>query len=138
MRVVLDINILVSALIQSQGNPAALVRGWRAGKFVLITSQAQIDHTADVLQRPHLKKYEMEVTGPELLAELEFAAEIVEPRREITASSDPEDNLILGAAIAGQADYLVTGDKPHLLDLQEVEGVKIIRAAEAVRLFADE
>jgi predicted nucleic acid-binding protein len=43
MRVVLDTNILVSALIASAGKPAAIVRSWLDGKFTLLTCEAHVD-----------------------------------------------------------------------------------------------
>lgn len=46
----------------------------------------------------------------------------------IDASADPDDNFLLASAVAGQADYLVSGDKSHLLNLQKVESVRIITA----------
>ncbi len=52
---------------------------------------------------------------------------------EVTASPDPDDNLILATAIPGQADAVVSGDKGDVLSLREVEGIPIITAREAAR-----
>jgi predicted nucleic acid-binding protein len=51
----------------------------------------------------------------------------------VELSPDPDDNPILATAIAGGADYLVTGDKRDLLSLGKVEAVQIVTA----RAFAD-
>lgn len=135
MRVVLDINVLVSGLISPHGPPGQLLLAWKAGKFVLVTSDDQLSHTAEVLRRPKLARYAVTLNGDQLLADIATYGVVVTPRLDLTASPDPEDNLILGAAVAGNADYLVTGDKSHLLSLHEVEGVKIISAATAMLLF---
>ena len=49
------------------------------------------------------------------------------------ATPDPSDEMILECALAGEADYIVTGDKKHLLPLREYCGVQIVNAAEFLR-----
>jgi uncharacterized protein len=55
---------------------------------------------------------------------------------EVAYSPDPDDNPILAAAIAAQAQYVVSGDKKHLLSLRIVKGIPVISAREFVELFA--
>ncbi len=50
----------------------------------------------------------------------------------ITLSTDPEDNIILGTAVAGKADLLVSGDKKHLLPLGKIEEISILSPREAI------
>ena len=52
MRVVLDTNILVSALMAPTGNPAAIYNAWEDGKFTLLTCAEQIDELRATLQKP--------------------------------------------------------------------------------------
>jgi uncharacterized protein len=54
---------------------------------------------------------------------------------EVAYSPDPDDNPILAAAIAAQAQYVVSGDKKHLLSLKAVKGIPVITACEFVELF---
>ena len=56
--------------------------------------------------------------------------------RATGATPDPDDEMILECALAGEADYIVTGDKKHLLPLREYRGVQIINAAEFLQLVA--
>ncbi|MCC6943802.1 MAG: putative toxin-antitoxin system toxin component, PIN family [Thermomicrobiales bacterium] len=56
LRVVLDTNILVSALISSAGSAAAVVDCWRERRFLLLSSDHQIDELLDVVSRPRLTK----------------------------------------------------------------------------------
>ena len=51
---------------------------------------------------------------------------------DVDASPDPDDNLILGTAIAGRADMIISGDKKHMLSLGHVDGVPIVTAADAL------
>jgi hypothetical protein len=67
--------------------------------------------------------------------ELKGLAVMVEPLSSVERSPDPDDNFLLGAAEAGRADFLVTGDKSGLLALKRHEGTRIISAAEFARQF---
>jgi uncharacterized protein len=54
MRVVLDTNILVSALISPAGHPAAIYDAWEDGKFTLLTCAEQLDELRSTLQKPRV------------------------------------------------------------------------------------
>ena len=53
----------------------------------------------------------------------------------VSYSPDPDDNIILATAIAGEADYLVSGDKSDLLALSKVEDIPIIKARQALNIL---
>jgi putative PIN family toxin of toxin-antitoxin system len=135
VRVVLDNNILVSSLISPYGAPAQLRDAWQSGELSVLTSRDQIDRLDVVLTRTKFAKQLRQEDIRRLLDDLEYSAIRVEPKRDLQASRDPEDNLILGIAVAGQAAYVVTGDKRDLLHLKEVEGVRVITAREALDLL---
>lgn len=59
------------------------------------------------------------------------AATVVGLVVEVDASPDPADNVILGAAIGGGADVVVSGDKRDMLGLGSIQGIEIVTAAEA-------
>jgi uncharacterized protein len=54
MRVVLDTNILISALLIQTGYPAAIYRGWQEGFFTLLTCAEQRDELRATLQKPKI------------------------------------------------------------------------------------
>ena len=54
MRVVLDTNIIVSALIAPAGKPAAIIDAWLDGKFTLLTCAAHVDELRATLQKPRV------------------------------------------------------------------------------------
>ena len=54
MRVVLDTNILISALISSAGNPAIIYSAWEDGKFALLTSAEHLDELRATLRKPRV------------------------------------------------------------------------------------
>ena len=56
MRVVLDTNIIVSALLAPAGKPAAIIRIWLEGKFTLLTCAAHVDELRSTLQKPRVSE----------------------------------------------------------------------------------
>lgn len=48
---------------------------------------------------------------------------------------DPEDNRVLECALEAEADYIVSGDH-HLLSLEEFRGIKIVRAADLLKILS--
>ena len=66
---------------------------------------------------------------------MEVAAIVVPSIGQVDVSADPDDNMILASAIAGRADLIVSGDKPGMLNLGEVEGIRIVTPREALSLL---
>ncbi|NQU21448.1 MAG: putative toxin-antitoxin system toxin component, PIN family [Candidatus Nealsonbacteria bacterium] len=137
MRVVLDANIFVSALISRQGNPAITVDRWLAGEFDVLVSRPIIDEILRVTGYERiLKKYARVREN-----RLEFAALISDqgvwvepPHRLSVVSADESDNRYLECAVAGGAQYIVTGDQ-HLLAIRHYQGIEIVSPAVFVALL---
>ncbi len=132
MRVVLDTNILIGALITKGTPPDQLYRAWLRGEFDLVTSTEQIYELARTLSRRRLQKYIDASEASVVVGHLGTRAIVIDRPPSVTLSTDPADNRILAAAIAGQVDFIVSGDKRHMLALKEVEGIPLITAREAV------
>jgi putative PIN family toxin of toxin-antitoxin system len=133
---VLDTNVLVSALINPGGLPDRLVQSWEADEFMLVTSSEQLDEIERVFAYEKLKRFIRPEQAARLLANLRRLAEMAEDLPDVDASSDASDNVILATAIAGKATHIVSGDKSHLLSLKQVDGVSIVTVREAVDLVA--
>lgn len=69
----------------------------------------------------------------QLFEEIDNHAEFVHHLPTVHLSPDPDDNHILATAIAGEADYLVTGDKRDLLELVDVQGIPIVTPRQALQ-----
>ena len=136
MRVVLDTNILIGALITRGTPPDALYRAWLRGAFDLVTSTAQIDEIAAVLARPRLQKYLDADEAAAILGNIDTRAIVLGALPEIGLSPDPADNAILATAIAGRADLIVSGDKRDMLALGAAEGIAIVTARDALARIA--
>jgi uncharacterized protein len=135
VRIVLDTTNLVSSLIQSLGPSAAIVDAWRQGQLTLISSAEQLNELREVLSRPRIQRRVTPEQAARLVENIPAAAEIVEPAKAVRLSADPKDDYIIGMAITGRADRIVTGDKHHLLSLGKAAGIQIVTARELVTLL---
>lgn len=129
---VLDTNVLVSALLTKGTPPDQLYRAWEAGRFELCTSSRQMEELKRVLGYAKLQAYIKPLEAALLLENMNAMAHLIKVDEPRTESSDPDDNWILATAVEGGADFLVTGDKNHLLALGKVEGVRIVTARAAL------
>jgi len=132
VRVVLDPDILISALITRGTPPDELYRAWLRGSLDLVTSVAQLDELADVLGRPRMRRF-IDVDEAQALVEnIDARAIILDDLPVVTLSPDAADNRILATAIAGRVDLIVSGDRKHMLTLGDVEGIPVLTAREAL------
>ena len=131
MRVVVDTGILVSALIRPRGAIGDVLLALRNGRFTAIYSTPMMLEVTEVLARPKIQeKYHVQPDDIEALINLiRLRGELVIPKQIVTACRDPKDNKFLEAALAGEADAIVTGDD-DLLALHPFERIEILRPAE--------
>lgn len=124
MKAVLDTNVLISSVIATGVPHDVVVEGFR-GEYQIIVSVATLTEFRETLLK-YPDRFGM--TEAEVQQEVEtirYFAEFVEPDEEISAvEADPDDDKFLEAAVAGNADYLVTGDQP-LLHLESFQGIEI-------------
>ena len=132
MRVVLDTNVFISALI-TRGLAAQALKLWQQNRYDLVTSTWQISELQGVTRREHVRRYLKPGDAGALVNALRDKAVVLEALPRMDSSPDPDDNPILATAAAGGANYLVTGDKTDLQALEKVEGVRIL----TVRGFMD-
>ena len=136
MRVVLDTNILVSALMVQMGHPGAVYRAWQEGYFTLLTCAEQLDELRATLRKPAIAERIKPYKADRLVNEMKELAEDVSALPRVQRSPDPTDDFLLALSEAGKADYLVTGDKAGLLALARHHGTRIVTAREFAALFA--
>ena len=132
MRVVLDTNILIGALITKDTPPDRLYRAWLRSEIELVTSTAQLAEITDVIARPRLQRFLDPDEAAAIVANIGARALVLDAPPSVSLSPDPDDNPILAAAIAGKADLIVSGDKKHMLALVRAQGIPIVTAREAL------
>lgn len=130
-RVVLDTNVLVSALL-FPGAARELVERWQRGSMRLLASAAMMRELARVLAYQKFRLSEDEIS--ELLHDevLPFVTPVAVREVPAVIAEEPADDEFLACALAGHADAVVSGDK-HLLRIARYEGVPIL----TVRAFLD-
>ena len=132
MRVILDTNALLAALISPYGAPHAIFRAWRAARFELLTSIAQLDELRRVSRYPKLKAILPAHRIGTLVNNLQRAV-VLDPLPPLPPgieAADPNDAFLLQMALAGEADYLVTGDRrAGLLQRRHVGRTRILTPA---------
>lgn len=109
MRVVLDTNVLLSALISPHGSPDAIYRAWIAGRFDLVTSSAQLEELRRASRYPKFKDVLQPHRVGTMINNMKNAVILSELPADYDLA-DPNDAFLLSMAEAGIADYLVTGD----------------------------
>ena len=136
MRVVLDTNVVVSALLWG-GTPYRLLQQAVDGNIELFTSPTLVAELGKILARPHLavKLAEQRTSIEELTAlYLDFACLVSPLSTPRVVPDDPDDDHVVSCALSAHADAVVSGDH-HLLALAKYEGIRILTAAEAVKII---
>jgi putative PIN family toxin of toxin-antitoxin system len=135
LRVVLDANVYISALIRPEGPPGRIVeRFLRESSFQIVLSPAIVEETVRAFAYPRLRKYIHAGVDSELWFEdVILLAEFVAGDYEVEGVSvDADDDKYFAAAVEGSATLIVTGD-PDLLTVKECRGIRIVTP----RVFLD-
>ena len=130
MRVVLDTNVLIADLITQNTPPDRAYQAWRAGEFTLLSCEQQLEEIRRVTRRAGVKFRIRPMEAGRMVNDLRNLAVMLERLPTV----DPYDNYLLAMAAAGDADYLVTGDKRDLLALERHGGTRIVTVRTFVAL----
>ena len=134
MKVVFDTNVVASASFW-RGAPFDCLAAWAQGRCVAVVSSALLAEYHETVEELRLDYPKLKCV--EWVAALTEAAELVFPvERASGATPDPDDEMILECAVAGEADFIVSGDKKHLLALRQFKGIPIVSPAEFLRRLA--
>jgi putative PIN family toxin of toxin-antitoxin system len=132
MRVILDTNVLLGALISPDGAPDLIYRAWRAAKFELVTSTTQLDELRRASRYPKLKNILPAHRVGTMVNNMQRALvlDVLPPLSAKQDLQDPHDAFLLAMAQASDAQYLVTGDRrAGLLQLGKFGATRILGPA---------
>jgi hypothetical protein len=132
VRVVLDSNVVISALISTGTAPDHLYHAWLRGEIAVVTSAYQIAEIGEVLRRPRMRKHVAHDEAELIVENLASRAVVLDKVPVTPISPDPKDDPILAIAIAGEAQLIVSGDKRDMRSLGRVRGIPICSPSEAV------
>ena len=125
VRVVLDTNVLISAILFG-GKPRQILEKAVRGEIRLCLSEPILEELKGVLRRSKFD-YSPEMIQV-ILTELTGIADLVNPSKSIgVVLEDPDDNRILECAVEAEANYIITGDS-HLLKLSRYRNIEVLNA----------
>ncbi len=134
MRIVLDTNVLVSALIKS-GRPRELIFEIVRKKVQMITSEKILEEFIEVTEDPNIRRYVSDGDVIEFLRVIGDVAHVIKVKSKFNViKEDPDDDIVLRTAHDGRAEYIVSGDK-HLLSLKKFRGTKIVTVRQMLNLL---
>ena len=135
MRVVLDVNVLVSGLLSGSGAPSDTLRAWLAGRFELVISAELLTELERTLAYPKIRKRVTPDEAARFVDLLRRTATLAADRAPDPRfrSEDPDDDYLVGLAAAERA-LLVSGDR-HVLALAD-RLVPVYSVREFVELLA--
>lgn len=125
IRVVIDTNIVVSAMLRSGGLPHAVFNLAVDRVVQLCISEPVMAEYEEVLRRPNLKIHPDKATAA--LVRIREAGLPVKPTAPVTAASDPDDNIFLECAEAAEANYVITGNTKDFPDVWALARIVTVR-----------
>jgi putative PIN family toxin of toxin-antitoxin system len=132
VRIVLDTNVLISALLFG-GNPRKILDLIIRGEIVLCLSESITSELAAVLQRSKFG-FSHEIVN-QIIPELSAISEFVLPSKKIQEiKADEADNRVLECADEASADYIVSGDA-HLLEKKQFGSIQIVNPQQFLRSY---
>jgi putative PIN family toxin of toxin-antitoxin system len=131
IRLVIDTNILVSALLQPEGLPAAVFMLVLSRDLQLCISEAIFAEYDEVIRRPRFKRPVDVIEGT--LLSIRRLGHWVEPSVRVEECTDPDDNVFLECAQAAEADYLVTANQRHFPE--RWKKTQVVSARELIELL---
>lgn len=133
LRIVLDTNVMISAIIHN-GKPRKLFQIGINGKYRILMSKEILNEISEVLQRPKLK-----MTGEDtvrIVSAIVQSSEIVPVKSQFQVIvDDPDDNIIINTAHDGNADYIVSGDR-DITSLGKFHSIKIVSVDEMLKILS--
>jgi uncharacterized protein len=137
MRVILDTNILLSALIRRNSVPGRAIEAWFDDRYILLTHELLLEELRIVTRRQHIRALIRPSEAGRLVNQLRANAELVGDLPMVRRSVDPADDFLLAMSEGGGADYLVTGDKSGLLSLGTHRRTQIVTARDFLNQLAE-
>lgn len=130
VRVVLDTNIFISALLQPAGPPAQVFVLALAGSIRMCISAPIFAEYEEVIRRPRFGRKPEQIEAA--LGAVRDSSLWVRPMQRIRACSDPDDNVFLECAAAAEAHFLISGNLRHFPS--EWDRVRIVTARQFLEL----
>lgn len=133
IKVVVDTNVLISGIFWEGNYCSQVIDAWKSGKITMISSIEIVKELVETLR-------DFKIQMPEdMIKEWQNRiienAVVVEPKEKLdVVKNDPKDNKFFEAALAGNADYIISQDRKHILSIKEYKGTKTILPGEFLKI----
>jgi hypothetical protein len=134
LKVVIDTNVFISAFYMPESRPAGVVLLARRKTILNVISPPILQEVERIIRKKLL--WDNSKTQSAVRRIRNFSEE-VQPQERLAIIADDPDNRILECAVAGQANFIISGDH-HLLDLKNYQGIKIVTPARFLELIGGE
>lgn len=132
LKVVIDTNVFISAFVFG-GKPLEIIKLLLKDKIELYISPFIINELIRILR----EKFDWEEDEINKILEiLKLKAIEIYPKIKVSLIKEKkDDNYILECALEGRVDYIISGDKKHILPLKEFKGIKIVSVNEFLEIY---
>ncbi|MCD4784519.1 MAG: putative toxin-antitoxin system toxin component, PIN family [Candidatus Eremiobacteraeota bacterium] len=135
IKIVLDTNVFISAIMSPDGTCAEILKEWSAGRFTLLVSGAILEELTRVMKYPGIAKIH-KYSNKEIMDFVQYIQDyssIMTGGIKIdVVKEDPADNAIIACAVEGKADYIISGDS-HLLKIGSYQKISIVSPGDFMR-----
>ena len=137
MRVVIDTNVLISAVIKPKSRMGLIIQRLHQSEYTLVFSPEMLEELVEVYSRPKIQqKYHLDQEALNtIVGVIVTRGESIVPTTDVNICRDPDDDMLLSLALDGHADYIVSGDG-DLLSLSPFRGIAIIKPEEILDILA--
>lgn len=131
LKVVIDTNVFISAFYLPESRPAGVVLLARRKTILNVISPPILKEVERIIKKKLLWDNSKTQSA---VRQIKNFSEEVHPQERLAIIADDPDNRILECAVAGQADFIISGDH-HLIDLDNHQGIKIVTPARFLELI---
>jgi uncharacterized protein len=126
VKIVLDTNIVISALLIKDSAPGQILSLWLDQRFSLLVHEIWLAEISHVTRRPHIRQRILPQDAGRLINLIKAKGLWLDKLPDVSRSPDPNDNFLLAMAQEGKADFVITGDKSGLLSLGQHGPTRIL------------
>lgn len=135
MRLILDTNVLVAALLAPSGPPHQLFEAFLGDRYTLVSSHLQLEELSRVTRYPAIRSRIHPAQAGRMVNALRALSVLLENAPAANVSRDPYDDYLFSLAKASEANYLVTGDKGGVLAVRKYEKTRVVTARRMVSIL---
>src|SRR3989338_5958904 len=135
LKVVIDSNVIISAPLAKESNPAKIFEFLTQDEIKNFSSEDIIKEITEVFQRDKIKKILPSHKSKFIIEQFKKCSTLIKPSVKLSVITDDiADNKILECAVTAKADYIISGDE-HLIKIKQYKNIKIVPPKEFIDIY---